>query len=70
MVLLEPKISMSFILQKQKEGKLTLTNEFMLEFVQELQRQFVFGRQCLLTDDCFHGSSVTTDSVFSILQVR
>lgn len=43
-----------------------LGNEGSLELVQELKGEFVFGRQRLLTNDGFHGCSVTANSVLGV----
>lgn len=45
-----------------------MSNELTLKLVKEFQGQLVLGGQGLLTDDGFHRSSVTSDSVFGVLR--
>ncbi|KAI6761576.1 hypothetical protein HG531_002129 [Fusarium graminearum] len=45
---------------------LALADELAFELLQKLERQLVFGRQSLLTDDCLHGCGITTNSVLGV----
>jgi hypothetical protein len=48
----------------------TLADEIAFEAVEELERQLIFRRQGLLTNDRLHRRGITTDSVFGVLCER
>ncbi len=47
---------------------LTLTDEFFLEAIQELQGQLVIGGQSLVSDDSLHRGSILADSILGVLR--
>ena len=45
-----------------------MANELTLELVEELERELVFRRKRFLTNDGFHGSCVTSNGIFGVLE--
>ena len=50
-----------------EEIKRTLSNEFALESVQELEGELVFSRQSFLSDDGLHRGSIFSGGVLGVL---
>ena len=46
----------------------TLADELAFELVEELERKLVFRRKRFFTYDSFHGSCVTANGIFGVLE--
>ena len=44
-----------------------MANELTFELVEELERKLVFRRKSFFTNNSFHGSCVTSNGIFGVL---